>query len=72
MIPEDPTYQWYASGHLPIGTKACLGRDGGCVCSGGRLMGTAMELDKRGGGWGGKAELWRSLLSLGLACIDYT
>lgn len=24
--PDDPTYQWYASGHLPIGTKACVGR----------------------------------------------
>ena len=26
MTPDDPTYQWYASGHLPIGTKACVGR----------------------------------------------
>lgn len=26
MTPNDPTYQWYASGHLPIGMKACVGR----------------------------------------------
>lgn len=26
MTPNDPTYQWYASGRLPIGTKACVGR----------------------------------------------
>ena len=26
LTPTDPTYQWSASGHLPIGTKACVGR----------------------------------------------
>lgn len=24
--PKDPTFQWFASGQLPIGTKACVGR----------------------------------------------
>ncbi|KAI9890971.1 MAG: hypothetical protein M1814_003472 [Vezdaea aestivalis] len=24
--PKDVKYQWYAKGHLPIGTKACMGR----------------------------------------------
>jgi hypothetical protein len=24
--PNDVKYEWYASGHLPIGTKACVGR----------------------------------------------
>jgi hypothetical protein len=23
--PDDVTYQWYASGKLPIGTKSCVG-----------------------------------------------
>lgn len=26
MTPSDPTYQWYASGHLPVGGKGCIGR----------------------------------------------
>jgi len=26
QTPKDPQYQWYAHGHLPIGTKACVGR----------------------------------------------
>ncbi len=25
MTPSDPTYQWYASGQLPIGVKNCVG-----------------------------------------------
>ena len=24
--PKDPTYQWYAHGNLPIGTKTCVGK----------------------------------------------
>jgi hypothetical protein len=26
LTPDDVKYQWYASGNLPIGTKACVGR----------------------------------------------
>ena len=26
MTPNDPTYEWYASGYLPFFTKACVGR----------------------------------------------
>ena len=26
QTPTDPNYQWFASGNLPIGTKACVGR----------------------------------------------
>ena len=25
LTPKDPVYQWYAHGHLPIGTKSCVG-----------------------------------------------
>lgn len=25
LTPDDPVYQWYAHGQLPIGTKACVG-----------------------------------------------
>jgi hypothetical protein len=26
LTPTDPTYQWYASGNLPIGVKNCVGK----------------------------------------------
>jgi hypothetical protein len=26
LTPDDPVYQWYARGNLPLGAKACIGR----------------------------------------------
>ena len=37
QTPSDPTYQWYASGHLPIGVKICVGN--AVISAGGATIG---------------------------------
>jgi hypothetical protein len=43
--PEDCCFQWYASGHLPIGTKSCVGR--AVVSAGGSGLGNCHGPGKR-------------------------
>ncbi|KAK7926918.1 hypothetical protein PG985_003916 [Apiospora marii] len=54
--PDDVKFQWYASGHLPIGTKACVGRAlesaggssrGNCHGAGKRRRGQLKQRGKR-------------------------
>lgn len=43
--PDDCCFQWYASGHLPIGTKSCVGR--AVVSAGGSGKGNCHGAGKR-------------------------
>ncbi|KAK8039453.1 hypothetical protein PG993_007864 [Apiospora rasikravindrae] len=43
--PNDPKFQWYASGHLPIGTKSCVGS--ALVAAGGADHGNCHGAGKR-------------------------
>ncbi|KAK8098814.1 uncharacterized protein PG998_012055 [Apiospora kogelbergensis] len=54
--PKDVKFQWYASGRLPIGTKACVGRalqsaggsgKGNCHGAGRRRWGQKQQMGKR-------------------------
>ncbi|KAI1201549.1 hypothetical protein F5X97DRAFT_338488 [Nemania serpens] len=47
QTPDDVKFQWYASGHLPIGTKGCVGR--ALVSAGGSDSGNCHGSGKRAG-----------------------
>jgi hypothetical protein len=63
MTPNDCCFQWYASGQLPIGTKACVGRavqsaggsgDGNCHGAGKRGLARRDNIDN----WPGYGDDW--------------